>query len=199
MGIDTEFTGNAKPFEREIAKLNRANTRLQEKIQKLTQTASKGGREQQRLGREAKKVYDQTRTPAERYQQRLQQLNELVKKGAINEETRKRAARQAYQEMVGGTQQAKQGANALTGAIQQGTAALQGMVGGLLGGEGVRMAVGYVREAFREWREEMKQLGEQSHDLYDNLMKDMTEAGDLASAVKIKAAIETMPGVTRSR
>ena len=194
MAIQFQWTGDAKAALQENAKLEKANTRLMEKIQKLTKESQKGGREQQRLAREAKKVYDQTRTPAERYRQKLQQLNELVKKGAIDEDTRRRAAAKAYDQMTAGSERAKQSGRGLGGVVKQGTASSQNMVVGLVG---VQQTVGLVKRAYAEWRQEMAEVAKGASKLTKDLIRDMTEAGDLLHGPRITRATEEMEGVTR--
>lgn len=51
------------------------------------------------MGNEAQKVYEKTRTAAERYEREIAQLNAMRKAGAISEDTHKRAIKQAGDEM----------------------------------------------------------------------------------------------------
>ena len=51
------------------------------------------------MGNKAQKVYEKTRTAAERYEREIAQLNAMRKAGAISESAHKRAIKQAGDEM----------------------------------------------------------------------------------------------------
>lgn len=61
---------------------------------KLTEEYKQAAKEAKALERAAKRVYDETRTPAEQHNRKMAELNELLKQGKIDQETYNRAARQ---------------------------------------------------------------------------------------------------------
>jgi len=71
--------------------------------------AREAAREQEDWGRKAKQVFEETRTPLERFYQRYKDLNELHRRGAIDQETHARAMKRAgdeYDRLEKGAQKA---------------------------------------------------------------------------------------------
>lgn len=65
-----------------------------------TQEAWDAFNEQQaRLGREIEQIWEETRTPLERFNQRMERLNQLLEQGAIDWETYQRAVKKAQEDM----------------------------------------------------------------------------------------------------
>jgi hypothetical protein len=56
-------------------------------------------REEERIAREAQRVWEETRTPLERYNQELERLGDLLRAGAIDQETFARAALRAQRDL----------------------------------------------------------------------------------------------------
>jgi hypothetical protein len=55
--------------------------------------------QQEKLGREIEQIWEETRTPLERFNQRMERLNELLQQGAIDWETYERAVKKAQDEL----------------------------------------------------------------------------------------------------
>ncbi len=106
-------------------------------------------REQKRLGRAAKRVYDETRTPMERYRQRLQQLRTMVRKTGMTQDTYRRGVNKLKAEYRAAGKAGQKAFGA--GALGQ----LRSMVAGYLG---VAAAVGLVLRGLRQVVEERKEL-----------------------------------------
>jgi ribosomal protein S11 len=62
--------------------------------------------QQAKLGREIEQIWEETRTPLERFTERMERLDELVKQGAISWETYDRAVEKAKKEMDDAEKQA---------------------------------------------------------------------------------------------
>lgn len=55
--------------------------------------------QQAKLGREIEQIWEETRTPLERFNQRMERLNQLLRQGAIDWETYERAVKKAQDEL----------------------------------------------------------------------------------------------------
>lgn len=92
MAVQFKFTGDDKDVQRAL-------DNMEKKYNALIATTKKGTDETKKMAAEAKKVFDDTRTPQEQYIKRMEQLNALVKQGAIDQATFGRAANNAGQEL----------------------------------------------------------------------------------------------------
>lgn len=81
----TLIQGDASQYFQEFAKLAVANEKYKKQLRDLQGETKKLTKEQQALAREAKKAFEDARSPQERYRQKMEQLNRLVKKGTIDQ------------------------------------------------------------------------------------------------------------------
>jgi hypothetical protein len=77
-----------------VARLSREFGLNETAIKKAVEAAKDLDRTQQQMGREAQRIFEETRTEAERYQQELARLKELHEKNAISADTYDRAVKQ---------------------------------------------------------------------------------------------------------
>jgi len=129
-------------------------------IGKVAEASRRAAKEEEQLAREAKKVYEGTRTPMEQHQARLQRLAEMVQKGKIDQETYGRAASESYSKMDAALQKtrdsAQQTGEKLDQAGKSGIAAfgpqalsmVKTLAGALGVGAGLAGAVSLVRKEF---------------------------------------------------
>lgn len=92
MAVQFKFTGDDKDVQRALE-------RMEKKYNDLINATKKGTDETKKMADAAKKAFDDTRTPMERYQRKLDELNALLKQGAINQDTFARASAKAGQEL----------------------------------------------------------------------------------------------------
>lgn len=92
MAVQFKFTGDDKDVQRALE-------RMEKQYNALIATTKKGTDETKKMAAEAKKAFEDTRTPLERWAKKMQELNALVKQGAIDQETFTRAAKKAGQEL----------------------------------------------------------------------------------------------------
>jgi len=125
----------------------------EEAAQKKQALIDEARRKQEELGRSGQRVWDQTRTPLERYNAKLLDLNRLVQKGAIDQETFRRATQRAKDELdrAGEAGQKAFGPQALSMLSRFGTAL--GITGGVAG------AVALVRKEYQSLIETQKEAG----------------------------------------
>jgi len=70
-------------------------------VAKVAKSSRDAAKEEEALGRAARRVFDETRTPQEQYNARMEKLNALVKAGVTDQETFRRAAGRAGDELKG--------------------------------------------------------------------------------------------------
>lgn len=92
MAVQFKFTGDDKEVQRAL-------DAMEKKYNALVAATKKGTDETKKMAEAAKKAFDETRTPLERYAKKMQELNALVKQGAIDQETFARAAKKAADEL----------------------------------------------------------------------------------------------------
>jgi len=78
-----------------VARLSREFGLNESAIKKAADAAKELDRTQQQMGREAQRIFQETRTPLEEYQQQLEKIDKLYQQGAIDVETHGRATTQA--------------------------------------------------------------------------------------------------------
>jgi len=113
-------------------------------VAKGTKASREAAREQTRMGREAKRTWEQTRTPLERYNARLRDLGAMLRSGKINQDTFSRAVRQSKQEL---REAGQAGKGVFAGGMLQN---LAGMAAGWLS---ISSAINVARQAFQEYRQ----------------------------------------------
>ena len=68
-------------------------------VAKVAKTSREAAKEEEALGRAAKRVFDETRTPQEQYNARMEKLNALVRAGVTDQETFRRKAKDLGDEL----------------------------------------------------------------------------------------------------
>lgn len=115
---DVRFTGTAdySQARRELEKLQKDLVKTKERLGDIAKESRKTNKEHLELARAAKKVYEETRTPQERYNRKLQELGRLLQAGKVDQETYGRAVRRAKEELdaAGKSGQKAFGAGALS-------------------------------------------------------------------------------------
>jgi len=81
-----------------VSRLSREFGLNEQAIKKAAQAAQELDRTQQQMGREGGRIFEATRTDAERYELELKRLNELYAAGKIDAETYGRAVKQAHEQ-----------------------------------------------------------------------------------------------------
>lgn len=97
--IKIDFVGDANQLLQEYQKLHKAAEQHKEDLKAAKEGAKQANRENQQMAREAKTVWEQTRSPIERYNAEFAKLNRLKQTGHINQETYNRALRQERSEL----------------------------------------------------------------------------------------------------
>lgn len=92
MAVQFKFTGDDKDVARALE-------RMEKKYNALIAATKKGTDETKKMADAAKKAFDDTRTPMERYKAKLEELRILLKQGAIDAETFGRASKKAADEL----------------------------------------------------------------------------------------------------
>lgn len=92
MAVQFKFTGDDKDVQRALE-------RMEKQYNALIATTKKGTDETKKMAEAAKKAFEETRTPMERYKAKLEELDKLLKQGAIDAETFGRASKRAADEL----------------------------------------------------------------------------------------------------
>ncbi|MCC7283670.1 MAG: tape measure protein, partial [Acetobacteraceae bacterium] len=165
--LDRARAGGAISEDQYISDSVRLQTQLQDELEKLRESSGRAAaaagselakslerlREQQfrEQASEAQKLFEQTRTPAERYSETIRRLGELLRAGAIDQETYNRSIDQANRTL----DQAGATASGVTGAIEAlgerldgaGNEAARTLARMVVGIDGVRFSVkGFVQD-----------------------------------------------------
>lgn len=98
--IALTLTGDESDVHAAYQRVIADQQRTIEGLSRMDAESRRSARAAQELARDARRVYDETRTPQERYQQRLEQLNGLLQRGAIDQQTYGRAAAEARQKLA---------------------------------------------------------------------------------------------------
>jgi len=162
--------------EKDIAKLTA-------RFADMAGTSKKATKEQAALARAAKKMFDETRTPAERFNAQVARAGDLFRKGKINVETYNRAIEKANRSMQG--------------AGQSGVAQIGAMTAGFVAGRGLTWAISKTKQLYAEWRQEIAQTGAKASEFHQQLIKDLSEAGDLAAAPGLQKFFRSIKGVSK--
>ena len=182
--IVVEMSSEEAKLYQGIQSIISQQAKMERGFTKIASSSRQAGREAAQLARQAKRVYEETRTPQERYNRKLEDMQRLLEKNKISHDTYRRAAAQAKDELLG-VQQAGTAAFGAT-AISQLTTFAAGFLS-------VSNAVGTVTSALNEMQavraqsaqkaresrmgmgslaqvanspEEMKQLTKKAEDLY---------------------------------
>jgi len=94
-------------------------------------------------------------------------------------------------------QASKRSGQAASGSLQSGMRAAQGMVRAITGGAGVVWAVGEARRGYSEWIREIQEAGRIHKQFAGTMIKDLSEAGDLARGKELEQFFESQEGLKR--
>jgi hypothetical protein len=168
----------------------RQNVLLKEK-ESLKNAAREQAARERELARAAKQVYDDTRTPAERYGAQMEKLNRLVREGRISHETFGRAAKRAHQEMVGGAQQSATALGGISGR-------LSGIVSGLVGAAGVSSAIGTIITSHNAWLDALDEIADRIKSVQADYVSfaALQQPGQKAERVEAVAKLAATYGIT---
>lgn len=136
------MTADAQDLLQKQAKVAEGAANISNEYRKLTT-------ESQRMGSAAKRAFEDTRNPLERYTLKMQQLDELLRQGKISQDVHARAVEVAR----GRFEQASQAGGVLAGTLGK----LTSFAGGFLS---VGSAIGVVTAAMRQAREEAERASE---------------------------------------
>jgi len=97
-----DLSVNMEANEKKVVRAFQAVTKMAERygvsLKGVAKKSNEASKEEAKLAREAKRVFDDTRAPLENYLSKKRQLNTLLKRGKINQDTFNRAVRQAKTE-----------------------------------------------------------------------------------------------------
>ena len=147
----TVLEGDASQLFQEFSKIINKAKQYEGGLAKTADKAKKLSKEERDLAREAKRVYDETRTPQERHIQKMEQLNRLVRKGTIAQQTYRRAVKQSQEQLRTAGQAGQKSFGA--GALGQVKSLAMGFIG-------VSAAVALVVRGLRRVVEERKELAQ---------------------------------------
>jgi len=172
-------------------KLRRGAKGLEDGLEKISAKSRKLAGENARLARESKKVYDDTRTPQERYYQKLQQLNLMVGKCRISTTTYGRAIKQLNDEYrtTGETQKSLFGQAAQT------------MIGTFTGNAGLRLvtkAISEINAEFENTKQYLTEISREAQKAQNEIiaMAALQEGGKKAERVEAASSLGKQYGVT---
>ena len=109
MAVQFKFTGDDKDVQRALE-------RMEKQYNALIATTKKGTDETKKMAAEAKKAFDDTRTPQERYAKKMAEISELLKQGTIDADTFARASKRAADELAKANKPDNMSKNALAAA-----------------------------------------------------------------------------------
>jgi len=191
-GIVIEMSSEESKLWRGFQSIIAQQTKMEGGLQKVGAAGNKAAAEQRKLEQAAKRVYEQTRSPQERYAAKMQQLNMLVGRGKISQDTYARATRQATEQM--------------RAAGQAGTNAfgpkMMGMVTGLIGalglGGGVAGAVMKINQAYEVWLENMREISAEAKRAGDDIIAfaALQEGGTKGQRVMDAAMLAARYGIS---
>lgn len=188
--------------------------RGQDNVTKATGRTSRGSRQAEaELRKFAQRMSDLNSTPLERSQKHMAKLREATRRGYLSQTRYSRAVAHTVQQLsrqAGISQRAAAAQLGLdrsmvrsSGSMQRvaarGSGLATSLVGGLVGAGGVLAAVGLVRQAYGQWLQEMEQIGQKHSDMSGNIVRELTETGDVARMPQIEAWINSLKGATREQ
>lgn len=152
--IVISITGDEKKALESWARLKKAQDETDASLAKLGIRADQTGMSMQEMGRKGAQVFEQTRTPAERYGAQLEKLNTLLQKGKIDQDTFNRAVGQAKEKFdeAGKAHQTAFGSEALS--------IVKTLAGALGIGTGLAGAIQMARKEYESFIEVQKKAKE---------------------------------------
>ncbi len=142
--------------EQNAAAAARESTKIQEEeLKRIAAAKHEAAQEEAALDREAAKLREASLTPLQRYNRELERLDVLLKKGKISQEEHGRAAKQAAEGFDKGSFDTHE-------ILTQNIADVKSWALSLVGGGGVLGAVELVVKQLEEWRDRLKEIGEQN-------------------------------------
>jgi len=158
MPIHIKWEAEITKLRRDLHTLQKEHTTLQEKLRGVATEAKKGSREQEAMGRAAKRVYREIETPAERYNRKLAELRQLLLAGKLTVEQYGRAARRAHDEADAASER---GGRGTAGWISR----LAGVAAGYLSIQAAIQAVTREMESQDELRRQSRELAKELGDV----------------------------------
>ena len=115
-----EMSGEEGKLFQSFQSIINQQVKLRDGLGKTGQASRKAAKEQAELTRAAKRYYDQTRTPQERYNAKLKELDGLLKQNKVSQDTYNRAVRQAKEQLNAASAAGKKvfGSEALAGVAK---------------------------------------------------------------------------------
>ncbi len=170
--IAYKLTAEEKQAVEAIRKVAEAYAGVEGGVKKVSEETKKLEREQAEMGRAAKKVFEDTRTPMEEHQARLQKLAELLRNKKIDEETYGRAAAESYAKMEAGLEKARAKAGETGQTLEEtghkGIKAFSGLGKEILGTvttlTGFAGVLGTVNQVFDKMREAKQGAAQEARD-----------------------------------
>jgi len=169
--------------------------RSMEKLESETTDVGKASRkaaaEEAKLGREAKRVYEQTRTPMEAHKNRLNQLSKMVKTGKIDQQTYGRAVAASQKQLTEAGSAGERAFGKIGQAIVPVLGAL-GVGGGIVGG------LSKISEGYKVWLQNMEEVSAKTAELTKSYLAFavLQEGGTKAKRVQEAGALAQKYGIT---
>jgi len=98
MGTTITFSGESADLVKAIQEAVTQQQKMEDASRKIKKADKEMGDQQRKTLRDAKRMYEETRTPQERYAQRVKHATALLKKGKISQDTYNRALKKAREE-----------------------------------------------------------------------------------------------------
>lgn len=155
MTVSIEMDGDEAKLWRSFQKIVDQQKKLEKGTKQLADTSKKADREQRAMLREAKRLWEETRTPQEKYAATQKRLNDLVRRGHIDQDTANRKLRQMAEQ---------QKRVSTTGQSAFGGAALGQLKNFAAGFISLSAAVGVARKAMEVLNEESERAQQASRD-----------------------------------
>jgi lambda family phage tail tape measure protein len=118
LGASAEELKEARELMRQRTQMVVAERELEEAIRQQNEMRDEAKRKTDALADAGKRVYEETRTPAEKLNIELARLNDLLDKGAISWDTYERAQNKAVDEFEGVKEKGKDAMAELTAAVE---------------------------------------------------------------------------------
>ncbi len=178
--VVVEMSGDDARLWASVQRCIQAEQGLENQLDKVSQASKKAAADFQKLEQAGIRVYEETRTPQERYEARMEHLNQLLNAGTVTQQEYGRAAGQAKEQLdAAGASGAKAfGSNALSD--------IKNYVGGLVGISAALATVGAVYQELQRVKDEAAQRARESEFGYGSLAQ--VSGGD---PEKFKANVAT--------
>ena len=161
--VRMEMTLNEKNFLESTRKMAAGWKPLTEEQKKSIKEAKELEKATAKLGREARKAFDESKTAAERYGEKIRMLNLAKEKGVLTERQHAQAVRYTKQQML----EAGRAGQAAFGPAALGAA--RSLIGALGLGGGVAGAVMLVTQGYQNWLTLSREITAETRSTVENL------------------------------